>query len=312
MTFTDSHCHLDFTEFADNLLPLLTQCLNNDINRIIVPAVNPEHWQRVLSLAQQSNNTHLSNIYKKHSDKNSSYLNSSATNSADANKTQVEIACCLGIHPWFLILEDNLSPKNLDLALYQRKLTDIISHNRENIVAIGECGIDVFKAKKNTQTEQELTKNIQLQQDFFDMQLAIAQAHHLPVVVHHCQSHHYILAHLKQHKLAKAGVIHAFSGSYQQAKSYVDLGFKLGIGGIITYPRAKKTINAIKRLPLNSLLLETDAPAMPLLGQQGKINSPLNVVSIFQALTTIRTESAEKIAKQIELNVEQLFFSNIS
>jgi len=302
MQFTDSHCHLDFTEFADNLLPLLTQCLDNNINRIIVPAVNPEHWQRVLSLAQQNNNIQLRNVSK-----NSSDINSSAIHSAAINKAQVNIACCLGIHPWFIILEDNLSPKNLDLAFYQQQLTDIVSHNREKIVAIGECGIDVFKAKKNTPNEQALADKIRLQQDFFDMQLAMAQAHNLPVVVHHCQSHHYILPQLKQHKLAKAGVIHAFSGSYQQAKSYVDLGFKLGIGGTITYPRAKKTINAIKRLPLSSLLLETDAPAMPLLGQQGKINSPLNVVKVFQALTEIRAESAEEIARQIELNVEQLF-----
>ncbi len=292
MQFTDSHCHLDFTEFADQITQLLTQCLNHNINRIVVPAVNPEHWQRVLSLAQQSdhsrkNNTHRKNTYKK--------------------STQVEINCCLGIHPWFLILKDKLAPKNLEVAFYQQKLSDLVNQNRTNIVAIGECGIDVFKAKKNTQSEQALAENIQLQQDFFDMQLSLAKTHNLPVVVHHCQSHHYILSQLKQHKLAKAGVIHAFSGSYQQAKAYVDLGFKLGIGGTITYPRAKKTINAIKRLPLSSLLLETDAPAMPLLGQQGNINSPLNIVKIFQALTAIRSESVEEIAAQIEINIEQLF-----
>ncbi len=302
MQFTDSHCHLDFTEFTEQLPQLLKQCLNHNINRIVVPAVNPEHWQRVLSLSQQSDHSRKDNTHTKNTEENYTYKKNT-----DKKSTQVEINCCLGIHPWFLILEDKLHPKNLQLAFHQQKLTDIVSHNRENIVAIGECGIDVFKAKKNTQNEQALAKNIQLQQDFFDMQLTLAKAHNLPIVVHHCQSHHYILAQLKQHKLAKAGVIHAFSGSYQQAKAYVDLGFKLGIGGTITYPRAKKTINAIKRLPLSSLLLETDAPAMPPLGQQGKINSPLNVVKVFQALTTIRVESVEEIAKQIELNIEQLF-----
>lgn len=307
MRFTDSHCHLDFTEFADTLPQLLTQCLNKNIYRIIVPAVNPAHWQRVLSLAQQYSNTQLSNVSNSSSATNSAATNSAAINSAAIKKAQVDIACCLGIHPWFLILEENLSPKNLELAFYQQQLTNIVSQHRENIVAIGECGIDVFKAKKNTQNEQALANNIRLQQDFFDMQLTLAKANNLPVVVHHCQSHHYILPQLKLHKLAKAGVIHAFSGSYQQAKAYVDLGFKLGIGGTITYPRAKKTINAIKRLPLSSLLLETDAPAMPLLEQQGQINSPLNVVKVFQALTAIRTESAEEVARQIELNVEQLF-----
>jgi len=278
MQFTDSHCHLDFTEFNSDLPALLQQCLAQNIHRIIVPAVNPEHWQRVLTLA-------------------------------DEKASKVNIACALGFHPWFLILQDKLYPKNLSLTFQEQQLRQAIAKNHNKIIAIGECGIDVFKAKKNTTDEQKFNENIKLQQAFFDMQLIIAKENKLPVIVHHCQSHQLILPLLKQHKLEKAGVIHAFSGSYQQAKDYIDLGFKLGIGGTITYPRAKKTINAIKRLPLPSLLLETDAPAMPPFGQQGMINSPLNLIKVFQALILIRDEPEEFIAKQLEVNVEQLFFS---
>ena len=278
MKFTDSHCHLDFTELSQNLPALLQQCNTQHIHRIIVPSVNPEHWQRVLSLTKQPN-------------------------------TNVNISCGLGFHPWFLIPQDSQQINNTDLAFQTQQLIHAILNHRRDMVAIGECGIDVFKAKKNTQDEQAFNQNIQLQQDFFEMQLQLAKQNNLPVIVHHCQSHPLILAHLKQHKPDKAGVIHAFSGSYQQAKDYLDLGFKLGIGGTITYPRAKKTINAIKRLPLSSLLIETDAPAMPPLGHQGMSNSPLNLVTVFQALVTIREESAEVIAEQLEVNVEQLFFS---
>ena len=112
---------------------------------------------------------------------------------------------------------------------------------------------------------------------------------------------------LKKVNLTRAGIIHAFSGSYQQAKNYIDLGFKLGIGGTITYPRAEKTIKAIKRLPLDSLVLETDAPAMPLYGFQGQANSPLKLINVFESLVAIRQESAEAIAEQIEQNISQLF-----
>mgnify|MGYP003384714768 CR=1 FL=1 len=278
MKLTDSHCHLDFTELSQNLPALLQQCHAKHIHRIIVPSVNPEHWTRVLSLTKQPN-------------------------------TNVSISCGLGFHPWFLIPLDSVTAANTDLDFQTQLLSHAIHNHRRDMVAIGECGIDVFKAKKNTQDEQAFTKNIKLQQDFFEMQLQLAKQNNLPVIVHHCQSHPLILAHLKQHKPDKAGVIHAFSGSYQQAKDYLDLGFKLGIGGTITYPRAKKTINAIKRLPLSSLLIETDAPAMPPLDQQGMSNSPLNLVTVFQALVAIREESAEVIAKQLEVNVEQLFFS---
>ena len=288
MQFTDSHCHLDFTEFQHKLPQLLTQCQQHNINRIIVPAVNPEHWQRVLSLPTLTNNS------------------------------TVSISCSLGIHPWFVILQDNsLSnepTKNIDPVFHEQQLKKAILQQSNinfynNIVAIGECGIDVFKAKKNTESEQALTENLNLQQAFFEMQLQIAKQNNLPVIIHHCQSHHLILPLLKKSKLSQAGVIHAFSGSYQQAKAYVDLGFKLGIGGTITYVRSKKTIDAVKRLPLTSLLLETDAPAMPPFGQQGLINTPLNLLTIFKALSTIRDEPEAIIAKQIEDNVETLFFN---
>ncbi len=277
MKFTDSHCHVDFTEFNDNLPSLLDQCYKDNIHRIVIPSVDPENWQRVLSLVTSQN-------------------------------TLVNVSCALGIHPWFLILQNGNSASSYDVSFQEQQLRKTIAQNSKNVIAIGECGIDVFKAKKNTPNEQAFNKNIELQQDFFAMQLSIAKQKNLPVIVHHCQSHALILPLLKQYKLEKAGVIHAFSGSYQQAKNYVDLGFKLGIGGTITYPRAKKTINAIKRLPLTSLVLETDAPAMPPFGMQGMNNSPINLIAVFQALIAIRDEPEEVIAKQIETNVEQLFF----
>lgn len=290
MKFTDSHCHLDFSEFQHEFSQLLSQCQQNNIHRIIVPSVNPEHWQRVLSLPAHAVQT---------------------------NNNKVNISCCLGIHPWFIILQDNLlpnnkpkhKPKNIDLTFNEQQLKQAVIKHSNEIVAIGECGIDVFKAKKNTESEQALNNNLNLQQAFFEMQLQIAKQNNLPVIIHHCQSHQLILPLLKKYQLSQSGVIHAFSGSYQQAKAYVDLGFKLGIGGTITYARSKKTINAVKRLPLSSLLLETDAPAMPPFGQQGLINTPLNLLKVFKALSTIRIEPEDVIAKQIESNVEQLFFN---
>mgnify|MGYP003885743381 FL=1 len=112
---------------------------------------------------------------------------------------------------------------------------------------------------------------------------------------------------LRKAKLTKGGIIHAFSGSYQEALSYIELGFKLGIGGTITYPRAQKTIKAIRRLPLSSLVLETDAPSMPLNGFQGQANSPLRLIDVFQALTEVRAEPREEIMTQLESNIDALF-----
>lgn len=194
---------------------------------------------------------------------------------------------CLGLHPWWIAkaIED-------DLTLLDQL---IIKHD---LIAVGEIGID------------GAIEGITKQTEYFVKQLHIAKKHDLPVIVHHRKSHHLIVPELKKVSLNKGGVIHAFSGSYQQAKAYLDLGFKLGIGGTITYPRAIKTINTVKKLPLDSILLETDAPAMPLDGFQGEINSPEKITNVFHHLCELRNENAEILQESIENNLKQIFKFN--
>jgi TatD DNase family protein len=194
----------------------------------------------------------------------------------------------LGIHPWYIDTCDQHDLANLE---------QLARENQQKIIAIGECGIDGAKAKH--------LGNLAAQIHFFEQQIKLANQLKLPLIVHHRQSHNDILACFKRHKPLYGGVIHAFSGSYQQAMSYYDLGFKLGIGGTISYDRAKKTRNTTKRLPLDALLLETDAPSMPLQHQQH--NSPVNIKVIFEILCSLRTESAELIAERLEQNLLQTF-----
>lgn len=282
MQFTDSHCHLDDITFQQQLPELLTQCQHLSIQRIIIPATSPDNFEQVLNLAKRYND-HAVKLYP-----------------------------CLGIHPWYL---DNLNEDHL------KQLTSKVQKARNNIIALGEIGIDGANIKRSHAPEKELAK----QQHFFDYQLNLAKQEELPVIIHHRQSHDKIIPLLKKYQLTRSGVIHGFTGSYQQAKDYLDLGFKLGIGSTITYTRAKKTINTLKRVPIESLLLETDAPAMPLSKEldnvieqnqltQGlttnepAINYPLKIIQIFNVLSQIRPESTNDIAEQLESNVEQLFF----
>lgn len=202
---------------------------------------------------------------------------------------QLALLPALGIHPWYLA---DLN----DLALEQ--LSDVVHVNRNKIVAIGETGIDGKIAEEYD--------NLTQQQHFFDYHLQLANAEQLPLIIHHRKSHHTLLACMKRTAPKYGGVVHAFSGSYQQAKQYLDLGLHLGIGGTISYERAKKTINTVRKLPLTSIVLETDAPAMPLHGFQGEANSPLRLINVFDLLVGIRAESALEIAQQIELNVTAL------
>jgi TatD DNase family protein len=102
-------------------------------------------------------------------------------------------------------------------------------------------------------------------------------------------------------------VLHAFSGSAQQGEQFYQLGFCLGIGGSISYERAQKTRKAVSHLPVESLLLETDGPTMPLSGYQGERNDPCRISDVFSLLATLRDESTDALACQLELNVERLF-----
>jgi len=270
MLLTDTHCHIDFKHFNDDRDALLQQCYQLGIHRMIIPAIAPNNWQKILTLTNNVDSTYIT--------------------LSTSTKT-CQLFAALGIHPWFL---HDLN----ESALTQ--LTNVVATNSKHLVAIGETGIDLVIADKYQNLNQQIM--------FFEHQLSLSNQYRLPIIIHHRRSHELTIALLKKYKINAGGVIHAFSGSYQQAKSYVDLGFKLGIGGTITYDRAKKTVNAIKRLPLETLLLETDAPSMPLQGFQGKDNSPLRLINILNALHAIRPESIDVLAQILENNVNTLFF----
>lgn len=198
-----------------------------------------------------------------------------------------ELEFALGIHPFFIssATEDDL-----------RTLENRIEENRHSIVAIGEIGLD-FAA---TETHSK-------QVEFFQHQLTIANKNNLPVIIHHRKSHNELIRLLKVTPIDKGGVIHAFSGSYYEAKTYLDLGFRLGVGGTITYQRASKTREVIKKLPIESLLLETDAPDMPIYGRQGQRNSPEFLPEILQALCDLKSMDKTEVVEKTSLASIQLF-----
>ncbi|GAA0857032.1 TatD family hydrolase [Aliiglaciecola litoralis] len=204
-------------------------------------------------------------------------------------QSQSMLEFALGIHPYFIEMAE-------DEHLVQ--LQQLLCKHQDDVVAVGEIGLDFHLADNGLH---------QKQQHFFDCQLSVASEFKLPVILHQRQSHNEIIRMLKGHQFAYGGVLHAFSGSYQQAKTYVDMGFKLGIGGTITYPRGSKTRDVVKRLSLQHIVLETDAPDMPLHGRQGQRNSPLNLPEIAQQIALITNTSIQQVAAITDNNVASLF-----
>lgn len=195
--------------------------------------------------------------------------------------------CALGLHP--LYIEAHTEQHLLELKT-RLKTTP-------RCVAIGEMGLD------NSMTNPHPEK----QQQFLIAQLKLAIEFDLPVILHSRKTHDNLSAILRRYSVPRKGVIHGFSGSLQQAERFVQQGYFIGVGGTITYPRAQKTRRAIASLPLERLLLETDAPDMPVSGFQGEPNRPERILAVFSSLCELRQESAEVIANQLYLNSLQLF-----
>lgn len=192
---------------------------------------------------------------------------------------------CVGLHPYFLEKH-----KNSDLA----ELEDMLCKNKQ-IVAVGEIGLDA--------TIDDLDRQVY----FLERQIDLANQFHLPVVLHSRNTHNLLLKILKRKPVLNGGLLHGFSGSFEQAKAFWDKGLYLGVGGVISYKRAKKTKFAFSQLPLSSVVLETDSPDMPLCGGQGERNSPLNISLVYRRFCALRTESEADIYRQLWLNVVELF-----
>ena len=214
--------------------------------------------------------------------------------SVDANNWQsvlglssnnVCVHAALGAHPYFLTDNNQLSC-----------LTELATKERDNIVAIGEIGLD---------GRIEISQSEQI--EVLKYQLKLAKTLALPVICHGHKSIDVLLKYLRLYQLPRGGVIHGFSGSLVQATEFIKLGFCIGVGGVITYERAKKTRDCIAKLPLTSLLLETDSPDMPICGLQGQPNHPMYIHTIAQCLGELHHISLESVAKITTKNAQQLF-----
>ncbi|EHJ91714.1 TatD family hydrolase [Vreelandella boliviensis] len=199
---------------------------------------------------------------------------------------RADTSVCLGLHPYFV---DEHQASDID------SLDHLLGEHSE-LVAVGECGID-----------GRFTDTLEAQWHYFDAQLKLAKQHSLPVVVHCVHASDKVAKRLSQIALPKAGLIHAFSGSIEQATKFLDLGFKLGVGGAVTYERAKRLRQTVKALPDDAFVLETDSPDMPLSGYQGMRNEPCRVAEVCNVVASLRGQTVEQVAAQSSDTVATLF-----
>ena len=247
--FIDTHCHI-FSEYYDDIDKVISECRDNDIDKIIINGCNIKSNIEVMELA---------------------------------NKYDIVYAA-IGFHPTEL---DDFKEK------YFRFLEENI--NNSKVVAIGEIGLDYHY--DNADKEKQIM--------VFRRQLDIADKYNKPIIVHSRDSIQDTYNILKQYKVK--GSIHCFSGSVEMAREFIKLGYKLGIGGIITYKNAKTIKEVVRDIDLSYILLETDSPYLTPSPYRGESNSPKYIPLIAEAIADIKDVSIVDISRVTTANAEAIF-----
>ncbi|WP_339844537.1 TatD family hydrolase [uncultured Halopseudomonas sp.] len=208
----------------------------------------------------------------------------------DLTQTEPSIYAALGLHPVFL--GEHLDEHLTELREWLGRLA-----GEPKCCAVGEIGLDYYVEELDRKRQHYL----------FETQLAMAADFNLPALLHVRRAHAPTIALLKHMKLRRAGIVHAFSGSLEEAREYIRLGFKLGIGGAATWPQAKRMHRVLAQLPIESLVLETDSPDMAPAFQPYERNTPGNLPRICEILAEIRHEQADVLARACLHNSCELF-----
>ncbi|GMU43386.1 MAG: TatD family hydrolase [Lysobacterales bacterium] len=190
-----------------------------------------------------------------------------------------------GLHPMYL---SEHRPEHLD-AVRAR-----LAHG--DAIAVGECGLDLFIDGLDPA----------LQREYFLAQVRLAREFDLPLVLHARRAVDEVIATLRRVGGVR-GVVHSFGGSEEQARALWKLGFCLGIGGPVTYERARRLRRLVATMPVEWLLLETDAPDQPDAFHRGQRNEPGRLPTVLQAVSELRAVSPDELARQTGENAIRLF-----
>ncbi|MBN2115996.1 MAG: TatD family hydrolase [Anaerolineales bacterium] len=272
MMLTDTHCHLDLNEFREDRDAVIERALAAGVERILIPGLDRGSSFSAIQLAESH-----SSLY-----------------------------AAIGFHPTHL---ESFSVKAFD------ELKGLAQH--PEVVAVGEIGIDYYWI---AQEEKRL-----FQRETLKKQLAFAESVGKPVLIHMREENDAwvgqasadllnILAEWQnklrgqKHPLAeKPGVMHSFNGSLETAQKAMDLNFYIGVTGPVTYKNAEEKRQIIRQLPLERILIETDAPFQPPVPQRGRRNEPAFVAYIADKIAEIHKTTREQVAKITAANAERLF-----
>lgn len=217
-------------------------------------------------------------------------------------KDKVKFYSSIGSHP------HTVSKLSTPESIHQnmKELEGVYQEEPQKIVAVGECGLDYYFPGNSDFPPTSLSQDklIELQKILYQAHIGMAKKLNLPLVIHCRDSWHEIFVPELQ---GTTGVFHSFTGSPEDAKKALDLGYYLGFSCMVTYPKNEALHQFIASTPLNRILTETDSPFLPPQIKRGQRNEPANVIEVIKVIAETKNLSFEEVAKATLENAQRLF-----
>jgi TatD DNase family protein len=279
MKFFDTHCHVQMNSFETDADEVIKKTLENGVLMNLV-GTQYQTSEEAVEMAKKYEGTFVS----------------------------------VGLHPAHLFPEyfgegeiiDKTNETEFDYEKYKK-----LAQNKK-VVAIGECGLDVYRLPKTADREKVLKKQTKV----FVQHVTLGRELNLPLVIHVRSAHKEMIEILKkeQSRGVVRGVIHCYDSTWEHASQLLDLGFNLGFTGILTFPPKKneptsqlELLEVVRKCPLDRILLETDAPFLAPIPYRGKRAEPWMVEEVAKKIAEIKSASLEEVARQTTQNAYNLF-----
>lgn len=258
--FVDTHCHLDFPEFKNEIPIIVGRAKDAGVGRMINAGVDIDSSKR----------------------------------SCDIARRFPEVYAAVGIHP------HSAKDLNIEAQGFLVSLT-----NQEKVVAIGEIGLDYYYLKRSSQYSNIPDREEQI--FCFEQMLDLALETKLPVIVHTREADADTIAILKSYAGSVFGVVHCFSGDIEIANKILDLGFAISFTGNITYKGNEAVSEAIKKIPIGSIMIETDSPYLAPEFCRGKRNEPAYVIEVAKQIAYLKDLPLSQVEEETTKKAMKLF-----
>ncbi|MEK7642680.1 MAG: TatD family hydrolase [Patescibacteria group bacterium] len=271
MKYIDIHCHLDFPDYDKDRDGVFARMVDKQVG-VITIGTDLESSKRAVEIAEENEN----------------------------------VWACIGIHPNegapSLVIREGLSEVRGDELFSAEEFQTLVQNPK--VVAIGECGLDYFRIKDESEKD--------IQKKLFIEQIEFALKHNKPLMLHCRNSYDDVLDILESYKEAAGpeaeklrGNAHFFAGDIEQAKRFLDLGFSMSFTGVITFTHDYDEV--IKYLPMNAIMSETDAPFVAPVPYRGKRNEPPYVIEVVKKIAEIKGIDKAFCRETILQNAKNMF-----